>query len=90
MAVAQNRRQHHLATVHSRISTRHPKIPKKLGITQEVFAHILRVNIAAVISWEKASTTPHPKHRKIIRKLKMMDEITLQHLIQESKTALYE
>ena len=63
---------------------------KKLGISQEVFAHILHVNIATVIRWEKASTTPHPKHRKIIRELKMMDKKTLQHLIQASKTALYE
>ena len=63
---------------------------KKLGITQEVFAHILHVNIATVIRWEKASTIPHPKHRKIIRELKMMDKNTLQHLIQASKTALYE
>ena len=63
---------------------------RKLGITQEVFAHILHVNIATVIRWEKASTTPHPKHRKMIRELKMMDKNTLQLLIQESKTALYE
>ena len=63
---------------------------KKLGITQEVFAHILHVNIATVIRWEKASTIPHPKHRKMIRELKMMDKITLRHLIQKSKTALYE
>ena len=63
---------------------------KKLGITQEVFAHILHVNIATVIRWEKASTIPHPKHRKMIRELKMMDKITLRHLIQASKTALYE
>ena len=63
---------------------------KKLGITQEVFAHILHVNIATVIRWEKASTIPHPKHKKMIRELKMMDKNTLQLLIQESKTALYE
>ena len=63
---------------------------KKQGITQEVFAHILHVNIATVIRWEKASTIPHPKHRKMIRELKMMDKITLRHLIQKSKTALYE
>ena len=63
---------------------------KKLGITQEIFAHILHVNIATVIRWEKASTIPHPKHKKMIRELKMMDKNTLQLLIQESKTALYE
>lgn len=63
---------------------------KKLGITQEVFAHILHVNIATVIRWEKASTILHPKHKKMIRELKMMDNNTLQLLIQESKTALYE
>ena len=63
---------------------------KKLGITQEVFAQMLHVNIAAVIRWEESSTTPHPGHRKMIRELKMMDKITLQRLIQESKEALYE
>ena len=50
-----------------------------LGIPQEVFAHILHVNIATLIRWEKASTTSQPKHRKIIRELKMMDKITLEN-----------
>ena len=62
---------------------------KKLGITQEVFAQMLHVNIATVIRWEKSSTTPHPGHRKMIRELKMIDKITLQSLIQESKASLY-
>ena len=63
---------------------------KKLGITQEVFAQMLHVNISTVIRWEKAQITPHARQKNKIRDLKRMSSPEIQKLIQEAKTALYE
>ena len=63
---------------------------KKLGITQEVFAQMLHVNISTVIRWEKAQITPHARQKNKIRDLKKMSSPEIQKLIQEAKTALYE
>ena len=63
---------------------------KKLGITQEVFAQMLQVNISTVIRWEKNLITPHAKHKNKIRTLKGMGSAELEKLIQQAKAALYE
>ena len=63
---------------------------KKLGITQEVFAQMLHVNTRTIIRWERSIAVPHLSHKKRIQKLKEMDKTTLNQVIQESKTALYE
>ena len=63
---------------------------RKLGITQEVFAQILHVNMSTVIRWEKDLITPQTRHRNKIRELKMMKPSEIEIIIQEAKTALYE
>ena len=63
---------------------------KKLGITQEVFAQILHVNISTVIRWEKAQIVPQARQKDKIRTLKRMRSQEIKKLIQEAKTALYE
>ena len=63
---------------------------RKLGITQEVFAQILHVNMSTVIRWEKDLITPQTRHRNKIRELKMMKPSEIEKIIQEAKTALYE
>ena len=63
---------------------------KKLGITQEVFAQMLHVNISTVIRWEKNLTTPHSRQKNKIRSLKQMTSQEIENIILQAKTALYE
>ena len=63
---------------------------RKLGITQEVFAEMLHVNIRTVIRWENDTAKLQSKHKEMIRSLKSMKKDELDRIIQEAKTALYE
>ena len=63
---------------------------RKLGITQEVFAEMLHVNIRTVIRWEKDTAKLQSKHKEMIRSLKSMKKDELDRIIQEAKKALYE
>ena len=63
---------------------------RKLGITQEVFAQMLHVNIRTVIRWENNTAKLQSKHKAMIRTLKSMKKNELERIIQEAKTALYE
>ena len=63
---------------------------RKLGITQEVFAEMLHVNIRTVIRWENDTAKLQRKHKEMIRSLKSMKKDELDRIIQEAKTALYE
>ena len=63
---------------------------KKLGVTQEVFAKMLHVNIRTVIRWENNTAKLQSKHKAMIRTLKSMKKNELERIIQEAKTALYE
>ena len=63
---------------------------KKLGVTQEVFAQMLHVNIRTVIRWENDAAKLQNAHKEMIRSLKSMKKNELERIIQEAKTALYE
>ena len=63
---------------------------KKLGVTQEVFAQMLHVNIRTVIRWENGSAKLQNRHKEMIRSLKAMKKNERERIIQEAKTALYE
>ena len=63
---------------------------KRLGITQEVFAQILHVNIRTVIRWENDTAKIQNSHKEMIRSLKSMKKNELERIILEAKTALYE
>ena len=63
---------------------------KKLGITQEVFAQMLHVNVCTIFRWEKSLITPHPRHEKTFRDLKRMTKEELKKTILEAKRALFE
>ena len=63
---------------------------RKLGITQEVFAQMLHVNIRTVIRWENNTAKLQSKHKAMIRTLKSMKKNELERIILKAKTALYE
>ena len=62
---------------------------KKLGVTQEVFAKMLHVNIRTVIRWENDTSKLQSTHKEMIRSLKSMKKNELERIILEAKTALY-
>ena len=62
---------------------------KRLGITQEVFAQMLHVNIRTVIRWENDTAKLQNTHKEMIRSLKSMKKNELERIILEAKTALY-
>gem|GEM_PF-6588062 len=63
---------------------------KRLGVTQEVFAKMLDVNIRTVIRWENDTAKLQSTHKEMIRSLKSMKKNELERIILEAKTALYE
>ena len=63
---------------------------KRLGVTQEVFAQMLHVNVCTIFRWEKSLITPHPRHEKTFRDLKRMNKAELKKAILEAKKALFE
>jgi DNA-binding transcriptional regulator YiaG len=62
---------------------------KRLGVTQEVFAQMLHVNIRTVIRWENDTAKLQNTHKEMIRSLKSMKKNELERIILEAKTALY-
>ena len=44
---------------------------KKLGITQEVFAQMLQVHRLTLVRWEKNTSSPHSRHRRMLQSLKV-------------------